>query len=150
MIKNLKKYTYIILCIIIFVGCSKNTNEEIYYSKEQLLDEAIEMDYKEISLDIAKNPVMAQDKYEGKKCIFKGYIGNIFDADYIELNWYSGYWADQDVDEDYLLDATSSLRMDLDDEDAKTVLKGDIVTVVGILSIGETSDANLLNAYLID
>lgn len=56
----------------------------------------------------------------------------------------------QDVDEDYLLDATSSLRMDLDDEDAKTVLKGDIVTVVGILSIGETSDANLLNAYLID
>ena len=40
--------------------------------------------------------------------------------------------------------------MDLDDEDAKTVLKGDIVTVVGILSIGETSDANLLNAYLID
>ena len=45
--------------------------KKIYYSKEQLLDEAIEMDYKEISLDIAKNPVMAQDKYEGKNVFLK-------------------------------------------------------------------------------
>lgn len=150
MLKKTKVLFTYTLCFIFFVGCINRNSTGEKYSKEQLLKEAIKMEWKDISLEIAKNPVLAKDKYEGEKCILKGYIGEIFDADYIELNWYTGYWGDQNIESDYLLDATSALRMDLDDEDAKTVLKNDEVTVVGILSSIQVNGTELTNAYLIN
>lgn len=119
-------------------------------AKSELLENAEKLEWKDISIEIAQNQVAAKDKYEGLTCIFEGYIGEIYSEDYIELNWYEGFWGDQLIDEDIKLYATSPLRMDLDNEDAKTVLSGDEVTVVGILHNVGVNRTELINAYIVE
>ena len=137
-----KSILLIIYVMFLLVGCGSGKN------KEQLIKEADKLSWKTISIEKAQNIVAAKEKYNGKICIFEGYIGDIFDEDYIELNWYEGSWMNQDTDIDKLTE-TDSLRMDLDDEDAKKVHTGDKVKVVGIIDMDSMS-TEFNNAFIIE
>ena len=137
-----KNCTIFLLLVFLLLGCTGQI------SKEKMLDGAVELSWKDICFEKAENTVAAKEKYNGKICIFEGYIGEIYDEDYIELNWYEGDWMEQNVDSDNKLIITSPLRMDLDDEDAKKVKKGDKVKVVGKIKMD--METEFLNAYVLE
>lgn len=143
----MKRFLKLIMCFAVLcaflAGCSQK-------NKEALLKEAETVEWKDVSMDIALNQVAAKEKYEGMIVKFTGYIGEIYDEDYVELNWYEGSWMDQNIDHDIKLRATTPLRMDLNDEDVSKLLSGDKVTVVGVLSEISTGTAHLENAYLVE
>lgn len=125
-------------------------------SKEELLEEAVELDWQTIAMEIAKNQVAAKKDYEGTICILSGYIDGIYNEDYIELNWYSEvngvnalFPADWGTSNE-MFHAKSALRMDLDDDDAAKVHEGDYVTVIGKLENVMVNGTELKNAYLIE
>lgn len=123
-------------------------------TKDEMLKDAVELEWKTVALEVSKNQVAAEQKYQGTICKMTGYIGRIYDADYIELEWYS----DDDPpvfeegwgDETEMFLAKSALRMDLEDEDAAKVLKGDAVTVVGRLDSIMVNGTHLNNAFLVE
>ena len=142
----MKKIFKVLMATIVMlglVGCSQK-------SKDKLLSEAESLEWKDIAIAIAQNPVAAKEKYEGKICILTGYIGDIYDADYVELNWYQGDWMDVKLDQEIKLRATSSLRMDLNDEEVINLRTGDEVIVVGVISEISTGTAWLENGYIVD
>lgn len=131
------------------VACGGNKTP----TKEDLLEDAVEVDLKEYSIASVENSASVKKEYGGATCTISGYVDNIRgDVSEVQMKWYQdkAFFTEEELEriDNHKVFATSSFFVYFAEEDDLVDLHlGDLITVVGQF---DEDAKHLENSYLVE
>ena len=150
---NMKRLITLILAAALalsLTACGSSTP-----TKDEMLENAQEVDFKEYAIQYAENSATLKEQYGGQTCTISGYVTNIRgDINEVQLEWHDGtaYYTEEEqarlTDNSMVLDASNYILFcDIAEDGGITEIKnGDYISVVGQF---DENGRQLENAYII-